>query len=60
MAKKIKAPKAPKEKEIDNFCEEVVLMDDVCQVIMKNVFESLDILRSLTFCSRCREKISQE
>jgi len=42
--------------EIDNFCEEVVTMDDVCQVIMKNAFESLDILRSLTFCEKCNRK----
>ena len=55
MEKKIKAPKVPKE-ETDIFCEEVVLMDDVCQVIMKTVFESLDILRSLTFCPKCNRK----
>ena len=55
MEKKIKAPKVPKE-ETDIFCEEVVLMDDVCQVIMKTVFESLDILRNLTFCQKCNRK----
>ncbi len=55
MSKKLKAPKKPKE-ETDIFCEEVVLMDDVCQVIMKTVFESLDILRSLTFCPKCNRK----
>jgi len=60
MSKKTKAPKVPKEEKTIDFCEEVVSMDDVCQVIMKNAFESLDILRSLTFCSKCRAKISQE
>jgi hypothetical protein len=55
MSKKTKAPKEPKE-ETDIFCEEVVLMDEVCQVIMKNAFESLDILRNLTFCGKCNRK----
>jgi hypothetical protein len=55
MAKKTKTPKVSKE-ETDIFYEEVVLMDDVCQVIMKNAFESLDILRSLTFCEKCNSK----
>lgn len=55
MKNKTKAPKVPKV-ETDSSCEEVVLMDDICQVIMKNAFESLDILRNLTFCEKCNSK----
>jgi hypothetical protein len=55
MAKKLKAPKVP-QVETDSFCEEVVLMDDVCQVIMKNAFDSLDTLRNLTFCEKHNRK----
>jgi hypothetical protein len=56
MKNKTKVSKTPKKEETDSFCEEVVLMDDVCQVIMKNAFESLDILRNLTFCEKCSSK----
>ncbi len=55
MSKNKKVPKVPKE-ETDIFYDEVVLMDDVCQIIMKTAFESLDILRSLTFSTKCNHK----
>jgi hypothetical protein len=50
--KKTKAPKVPKG-EIDNFCEEVVLLDDAFEVIMKNVFHAMYILRDISFCRKC-------
>ena len=51
-----KVPKAPK-KEKTNLHMEVVLLDDVFEVLMKKVFQVMDILRDASFCEDCsREK----
>lgn len=55
MAKKTKAPKTPKKEEVD-FHREVVLLDDVCEVLMKNAFFSMDILRDASFCGEPSRK----
>lgn len=52
MAKKTKVPKVPK-KEKENLHLEVVLLDDVCEVLMKNVFRAMDVLRDASFCAEC-------
>jgi hypothetical protein len=57
MKKKTKVPKVPK-KEKENLHLEVVLLDDVCEVLMKNVFRAMDVLRDASFCGECSgEKI---
>jgi hypothetical protein len=55
MAKKTKVSKTPK-KEEDNLHLEVVLLDDVCEVLMKNIFHSMDILRDAVFDVECSRK----
>lgn len=55
MVKKIKAPKVSKKKE-ENLHLEVVLLDDVFEVLMKNVFFAMDILRDDAFCEECSRR----
>ncbi|MFZ3011419.1 MAG: hypothetical protein WA060_00235 [Minisyncoccia bacterium] len=55
MSKKAKAPKTSK-KEEKNLHLEVVLLDDVCEVLMKNVFRAMDVLRDASFCAECSSK----
>lgn len=56
MTKKAKASKVSKKEKID-LHREVVLLDDVCEVLMKNMFHAMDILRDAVFCEECsREK----
>ena len=57
MKIKKKTPKVSKKEEEQNLHLEVVLLDDVLEVLMKNVFLSMDVLRDAAFCSECsREK----
>ena len=57
MTKKIKAKKIAKtEKEITSLPEEVVLLDAACDVIMKNAFFAIDVLRDIAFCESCHGK----
>ena len=53
MAKKIIGSKKPK-KETE-FHSEVVLLDDVADVLIKNFFHSMDILRDASFCDACNK-----
>jgi len=56
MAKKTKVSKVSK-KEEQNLHLELVLLDDVLEVLMKNVFLAMDVLRDAAFCEECsREK----
>lgn len=57
MKNKIQVKKVAKaEEEIESFPEEVVLLDDACDVIMKNAFFAIDILRDSAFCESCHGK----
>jgi len=57
MVKKIKVKKLAKaEEEIKSLPEEVVLLDDACDVIIKNAFFAIDVLRDIVFCESCHGK----
>jgi hypothetical protein len=53
MTKKAKVAKKTSKKEKADLHLEVVLLDDVCEVLMKNVFRAMDVLRDASFCAEC-------